>query len=334
MLTFAHWVSTPENRSALVAVQRTADCVCSPRQRREANVLFLHGPAGTGKTHLVSALADGIIHRRRDLTCILLPARDFAELVQLTQDAQDDDSQESRASWDADLLVVEDVQHLPARAAEALIQVLDDRTARRQQTVLTATTGPGQLTHLPARLTSRLASGLVVGIEPLSRPSRLILVEDKAARRHLALSRDVLAWLAEHAGGSGRQLEGALARVEALARLNGGLPDIAAVADHFAAEAALAQATVERIAERVGSYFQVEPQQMLARGRLRYALLPRQIGMYLARRLTPLSLKQIGAYFGGRDHSTVLHACRKVERALTQDVALSGAVRRLQADLA
>ena len=91
---------------------------------------------------------------------------------------------------------------------------------------------------------------------------------------------------------------------------------------------------MERIAQRVGRYFQVEPRQLQSRARSRNALLPRQVGMYLARQLTELSLQQIGAYFGGRDHSTVLHACRKVEEAMAHDRTLSGAVRQLHADLA
>ena len=331
MLTFARWVSTPENRAALVAAQRVADCVSSRLQRREVNPLFLHGPAGTGKTHLVTALADAVLRQCPDLTCTLLPAAELADGIRNAQDHEPRDVAPERHS---DLLVVEDVQHLPAWAAEALIEVLDHRTGHRQQTVSTATVGPGQLTRLPARLTSRLAAGLVVGLEPLSPASRLALLQDKAARRQLALGPDVLAWLAEHAGGSGRQIEGALARVEALTRLNGRVPDVRTVVGHFAAEASGARPTVERIAERVGTYFQVEARAIVSRRRLRNALLPRQVGMYLARRLTPLSLEQIGTYFGGRDHSTVLHACRKVEAALAGDAALSGAVRRLQAELA
>jgi chromosomal replication initiator protein len=90
---------------------------------------------------------------------------------------------------------------------------------------------------------------------------------------------------------------------------------------------------VERIARRVGDYFRVAPNQLQTRRRSRDALLPRQVSMYLARRLTDLSLQQVGAYFGGRDHSTVLHACRKVEQALGRDVALSGAIRQLLAEL-
>jgi chromosomal replication initiator protein len=111
------------------------------------------------------------------------------------------------------------------------------------------------------------------------------------------------------------------------------LPDVAAVAGHFGPEVEASQLTVEIITQRVSRFFQVPPRELQSRRRCRHALVPRQVGMYLARQLTPLSLEQIGAYFGGRDHSTVLHACRKVEQALTCDVTLSGAVRQLHADL-
>lgn len=318
MQTFARWVSTPENRSARLAVGRVADCVCSGGQRREVNPLFLHGPAGTGKTHLTAALAHEVSRRRPDLVINLLSGNDFGT--------------DQRAE-DGDLLIVEDLQHLPARASEALVQLLDDRLAHRQQTVFTATAGPALLRHLPARLTSRLAAGLVVGLEPLAPPSRLAFLQDRAERRQLAVSRDVLAWLAEHLPGSGRQLEGAIARLETLVRLSGRLPDVAAVAEHFGQDAEAARPTVERIAARVGDYFRVDPRRLQSRRRSHNALLPRQVGMYLARQLTPLSLEQIGAYFGGRDHSTVLHACRKVEQALDRDAGLTGAVRELRAEL-
>src|SRR5262249_23326357 len=118
------------------------------------------------------------------------------------------------------------------------------------------------------------------------------------------------------------------------ARLGGRAPDLETVAAHFRDEADARRPTVERIVQRVGRYFQVEPQQMQSRCRSRQALLPRQGGMYLARRLTKPSPERSGASFGGRAHSTVLHACRKVEQALARDVSLSGAVRQLHADLA
>jgi chromosomal replication initiator protein len=327
MYTFTHWVTAPENRFARAAVRRVAGCITARRRRRALNPLFLHGPAGTGKTHLVNALAAAVTRRCPDLIVCLIPAAD----------CRPDENRQSdewvATARECDLLVVEDVQHLPERSIEALTGLIDDRWARGQQMVFTASLGPGQLNRLPARLTSRFAGGLVVGLEPLAQSSRLSFLQDRARRRRLDVGPDVLAWLAEHVGGSARQLEGAVKRLEALARVQGQVPDLAAVAEAFRDEADAARPSVERIIERVGRYFRVEPGQLCSRRRGRNALLPRQVGMYLARLLTPLSLGQIGAHFGGRDHSTVLHACRKVEQALARDTALSGAVRQLHADL-
>ena len=145
---------------------------------------------------------------------------------------------------------------------------------------------------------------------------------------------EVVAWLARHVAGSARQLEGALTRLEQLAAGLGRPVRVEDLAEHFGEEAEARVPTMERIVQRVGRYFRVEPRQLCSTRRSRAVLLPRQVSMYLARQLTGLSLEQIGAYFGGRDHSTVLHACRKVEQALGQDAGLGGAVRQLHADLA
>jgi chromosomal replication initiator protein len=327
MYTFTHWVTTPENRFARAAVQRVANCVASRRRRRAVNPLFLHGPSGTGKTHLVSALVAEVTRRCPDLIVCLLPAADCR------RDAPQQPDDWRTAARECDLLVVEDVQHLPGHAAEALAGVIDDRRARGKQMVFTASQGPAQLARLPARLASRLACGLVAGLEPFAPASRHTFLQDRANRRRLDVGRDVLDWLARHVGGSARQLEGAVTRLEALTRLGGRVPGLTEVAEAFDADAGAARPSVERIIERVGRYFRVEPGQLCSRRRAHNALLPRQVGMYLARMLTPLSLEQIGAHFGGRDHSTVLHACRKVEQALARDTALSGAVRQLHADL-
>ena len=329
MHTFASWIPLPENRTAQLAVERVADCVCGRGPRRAIDPLFLHGPAGAGKSHLVSALLADVTQRSPDLQVALLIAGDFEALL-----FPDGDREEWKAARQADLLVVEDVQHLPARVETAFVHLLDRGLTRGQQIVCTATMGPAQLSHLPARLTSRLGSGLVVGLQPLSPNSRRVFLQDRLSRRGLNVEAEGVAWLAEHLTGSVRQLEGALARLASLAPLHPPPLDADILAEHFDVEASANRPTVERIAQRVGRYFQVEPRQLQARSRTRQALLPRQIGMYLARQLTELSLQQIGAYFGGRDHSTVLHACRKVEKALVHDVRLSGAVRQLHADLA
>src|SRR5262249_39366863 len=231
MYTFTHWVTAPENRFARVAVRRVVGCVAARRRRRTLNPLFLHGPTGTGKTHLVNALAATVTRRSPALIVCLIPAADCRP----PENGQPDEW--LAAARECDLLVIEDVQHLPPRAVEALVGIIDDRRARGRQMVFTAAQGPGQLTRLPERLTSRLACGLVVGLEPPAPASRLTFLQDRAGRRRLDVGPDVLAWIAEHVSGSARQLEGALKRVQALAEVQGRVPDLAAVAEAFRTEA-------------------------------------------------------------------------------------------------
>lgn len=327
-LTFARFVALPENRAALLAAQQAAASVGVCRSREVVSPLFLHGPTGAGKTHLAAALVEEALRQAPDLIVTVLAARDLATWAAGEAEA----AAEVEAARRCDLLVLEDLQHLPARAAEVLVQLLDALAAREALVVATATRGPGHLDHLPTRLTSRLAAGLVVGLEAPAPASRLALLRDRTQRRHLAVPPAVLAWLAEHLAG-GRQLDGALCQLETLARQRKAPLDVETVARHFHDQAEAQRPTVERIAARVSDRFQVDPRQLRSRQRHRSVLLPRQVGMYLARRLTGLSLEQIGAYFGGRDHSTVLHACRKVEETLTHDATLSGLVRQLHAEL-
>jgi chromosomal replication initiator protein len=149
----------------------------------------------------------------------------------------------------------------------------------------------------------------------------------------LSLADEILNWLAVSLTGA-RQLEGALHRIEALQKLGQRPLTLAELQAHFAAEREASQPTVERIVRRVSDYFRVEPRQLGSVRRSRGLLIARQVSMYLARQLTPLSLQQIGACFGGRDHTTVLHACRKVEHAMQSDTRLAGAVRQMHAELA
>jgi len=331
MSSFAQWFPAPENRAAWLAVRRVVKDVCSTRRQRDCNPLMLHGPAGTGKSHLTSALIADAIKRKPDLTATVLAASDLRVREQANEELTP--LPLLTQARDADVLLVEDMQHMPGPALEAMVQTIDHRLARQRQTIFTANAGPGQLRHLPARLTSRLASGLVVGLVPLSPPTRLNFLHWRSEQRQMSVPAGVLQWLAQNVGGSIRLLDGALTRLEMLARVHGTALNVDTVAEAFTQDADGRRPTVESITQRVGHYFQVEPRQLRTRDRSRNVLWPRQVGMYLARSLTALSLEQIGAYFGGRDHTTVLHACRKVEELLNQNEAASGVVRQLHAEL-
>ncbi|HEY7153575.1 MAG TPA: DnaA/Hda family protein [Gemmataceae bacterium] len=328
MQTFASWIPLTESEAARLAVERVADCVWGRGPRRAINPLFLCGPTGAGKSHLAQALLADVARRAPDLQVSLLAAGDFEALL-----LPDADRETLKAARQADLLVIEDLQHLPARVEETFVHMMDRGLARGQQLVFTAIVGPAQLAHLPARVTSRLSNGLVVGLGVPSPESRRAFLQDRLKRGGLRVEADAIDWLVAHVSGSVRQLEGAVARLASLARLSGRPLTVETLAEQFGVEASANRPSVERIVQRVGRFFHVEPRQLQARSRSRGVLLPRQVGMYLARQLTELSLQQIGAYFGGRDHSTVLHACRKVEQALAHDVRLCGAVRQLHADL-
>jgi chromosomal replication initiator protein len=303
---------------------------------------MLHGPAGSGKTHLVKGLVSSIIQRRPDVVVTSLSASDLGRVEQPVLFESEIDKDQSFEALDegrnSDLLVLEDLQRLNGHAVETLVQVVDCLLARQRFMAFTANVGPQALGYrghrFPARLANRLASGLVIALEPLGSTSRLTLLQTLAQRRQLAVPTEVLRWLAEHLSGGGRQLEGAIVRLETLAKLHHHPLSIAKVAEQFHEQADAGRVTVERIAQRVSGYFRVDPGELQSRRRYRNVMLPRQVGMYLARQLTELSLEQIGTYFGGRDHSTVLHACRRVEEALESDTMLSGAIREIHAGLA
>ena len=338
-LTFTRYLPTPENRSALLAMRDVAARVCTGGSRRAENPLYLHGSVGTGKTHLIAALVDEATRKLPQLVVTLLQAGDVAKAPG-SQETAGETADCFQAAKQSDLFVLEDLQHLSGRRddwtealSEMLVQTFDYLHVRHRQLVFTATVGPRRLVHLPARLVSRLACGLVVEIRPMERASRLALLQDKAQRRQLAVGPEILAWLAEHILGGGRQLEGALLQLEALARMHGRPLDLPTVAHHFQQSIQANRLTVERIAQQVGNYFRVDVRHLQSKRRYQNVLLPRQISMYLARQLTGSSLEEIGSYFGGRDHSTVLHACRKIRDVLGRDAVLSGAVKQLQAEL-
>jgi chromosomal replication initiator protein len=265
----------------------------------------------------------------------MLPAGDFHLAMCIGE--QQGPSEILEQMCGCDLLIFEDLHHMSLRAVDGLVSVLEFRGTRRLPTVVTAQAGPRNLAKgtegFPARLTSRLAAGLVIALEPWQPASRLLFLEEAAQRRQFAVAPVILSWLADNLPGSGRVLDGVMSQLEILARQNHGVLDLAQVKEHFHTQTDAHQPTIEQIAQQVSSYFRLQPEVLTSRSRFRSVMLPRQVSMYLARTLTKLSLDQIGDFFGGRDHTTVLYACRKVQGVMDTDPVLSGAVRQLQSQL-
>lgn len=337
--TFETFATAPGNRAAWVAVRELAERFVLGQTVPETLLVFLHGPTGTGKSHLLAALVDDLGRRVLDQEIVLLTAQEFSARAQVRtlEDEEENAGHDRDFLLSCDLLMIEDLQYLTKSGPESLAGILDHRQVRGLPTVLTALTGPNALGNrsgkYPARLINRLTCGLVIGLQSLPQSSRRSLLDQMVRTQELKVESDALDWLADRLQGGARQLEGALQRLEFLARLKPSPLAKTEVMESFRELAEVNRLTVESIARRVGGFFQVDPRQLSSPKRNTRVLRPRQVTMYLARQLTGLSLHQIGSFFGGRDHSTVLHACRRVEEDLDHDPLLAGAVRQLRAEL-
>ena len=312
------FVALPENRSALDAVK-----ALSTEGKPAFDPLLLHGPPGTGKTHLVSELLKHLGSLERVLTARSVSVGDLVRSEAAFSD---------RDLVACDLLVLEDVQLLPAQKADAFCELLDRRSGRRRATIVTSNIGPAGLHHMPRKLTSRLAAGLVVQLEPLSPASRRVLLERAAKLRKIRLEPDALDWLAEQATGGGVRV--LLGMLETLSHEPRGLRplDRSAVQKLLASQPLATKRDVARIVKQVAAAYGVTQKELLGPSRLRRVMVPRQVAMYLARELSGLSLPRLGAAFG-RDHTTVLHAYRKVKADAIHDATLANMVRQLRNEL-
>ncbi len=323
---WGEFVALPENASALRAIRRLAKALGLIRRPVLPNPLVLHGPSGTGKTLLVQTLVAKLSALPGGVTAQILAAAEIPR-------PKPDSPAELGDLCECDLLAIEDLQHLPVKAAAVLCRVLDDRAVHRRWTVLTSSVGPAGLTKLPRRLTSRLAAGLVVQLEPLTAPARRKLLARAAKLRGVRLTDDALDWLAGRGSGGGiRPQLGKLEKLRLLGRDIVGSLDVDAVRELLAEKEPGATRT-DRIIRRVAAVYEVSAKDLLGKCRQRAVVLPRQVAMYVARAVTKLSLPQIGKAFGGRDHTTVLHACRKIEAAMKADPKLRRTVRELKAEL-
>ena len=330
--TFDSFVVGPSNRFAHAA------CLAVAEAPAEAyNPLFIYGGVGLGKTHLMQAIAQHnrqyYSHRR----VVYVSSETFTnELITALQHKA---MAAFRAKYrSVDILLIDDIQFIAGKEStqEEFFHTFNALFEVNKQIVISSDRPPREIPHLEERLRSRFEWGLAADVQPPDFETRTAIIRKKAADEGLNVPQDVLLYIAQQAQSNIRELEGALTRVVAYARAIGRpiTVELAAEAlkDLLAAQhpQPISIATVQQCVAR---YFGLRPADLIGKTRSRNVAFPRQIAMYLARILTDASLPAIGEEFGGRDHTTVLHACEKIKAQLATDPSLAATLKELQAQI-
>lgn len=319
----ARFIALPENRAALQAVEQLAAAVL---RADDSPLLFLHGPPGSGKSHLVGGLVERVSRVSSRKTALAVAAAEFGRTL---LQAPIERREITREANSADLFIVEDVQHLPPAAGEELAGILDRRQVRRKPNVVTSVRSPADLVS-SARLAGRLAGGLVVGIRPLAESSRRELAAAWCQEKRLRVTDDVIVWLARDPGGA-RPILGDITRLEQLAKVRRPPLTLAVVTGEIPVSE-LTDSPMGRVMDAVAAKYRVSKRAILGPSRVRNVARARQIAMYLGRQLG-LSLVEIARALGGRDHTTVMHGCERIETELAESAQLAQELRDLVASL-
>ncbi len=279
------------------------------------NPLFIYGGVGLGKTHMVHAIGNAVFQANPDAIIRYVHVEDYyADVVRAYQQKSFDAFKRYYRSLD--LLIIDDIQFFnnKNRTQEEFFHAFNALTEARKQIVITCDTYPKDIQGLEDRLISRFDWGLTVQIEPPELEMRVAILKKKAEALEVELNDDVAFLIAKNLRSNVRELEGALNKVVAYARFHGrpiGL-EVAKEALKDLLNAHNRQLSIEHIQKTVADYYKIKVADMHSKKRTRVIARPRQVAMWLAKDLTPMSLPAIGDAFGGRDHTTVLHACRTI----------------------
>lgn len=301
------------------------------------NPLCIHSQSGLGKSHLLNAIASHIRNTRPDRKVLYLTAERFMYQFKAALNAKDTLSFKDHFQG-TDVLLIDDFQFLQGKSMQQeFCHTFNSLVDSKRQVVIAADLPPSQLDNIDARMRSRLAGGLVVDIEPPELELRREILRTRiadASRRDpsVIIDDEIVEFIANRIRGGGRELEGALTRVIATQQLtkSPATIEMATMAIRDLVNPASGQRVkIDDILRIIGKHFNVPKADLLSPRRARSIVRPRQIGMYLAKTLTTRSLPEIGRRFGGRDHSTVLHAVRKIETLMRQDDKLAREVQLL-----
>lgn len=315
--TFENFVVGKPNEFAYAASRRVAEA-----DRVPFNPLFLYGGVGLGKTHLMHAVAWHIRRTSPERTVIYMSAEKFMyRFIRALREKTTVDFKEQFRS--VDVLMIDDVQFIAGKDStqEEFFHTFNSLVDQGRQIVISADKSPSELDGMEERLISRLNCGLVADIHATNYELRLGILQAKSEQLRTTIPQKVLEFLAHKITSNVRELEGSLNRVVAHSQLVGRDITLEATQEvlHDLLRANDRRVTIEEIQKRVAQHFNIRVADMYSARRARSVARPRQVAMYLAKQLTSRSLPEIGRKFGGRDHTTVMHAVRKVEELRDQD---------------
>jgi len=309
--TFERFVEGKSNQLALAAAQQVAE-----HPGASYNPLFLYGGVGLGKTHLMHAVGNAMRRQNPDAKIVYLHSERFvADMVKALQLNAINDFKRFYRSVDA--LLIDDIQFFANkdRSQEEFFHTFNALLEGGQQMILTCDRYPKEMEGVEERLKSRFGWGLTVAVEPPDLETRVAILMKKAEQSHIALAPDAAFFIAQRIRSNVRELEGALKRVIASANFTGRPFDIELIKDSLKDLLALQdkQVSLDNIKRKAAEYYKIKVADLMSKRRNRSVARPRQVAMALAKELTQHSLPEIGDAFGGRDHTTVLHACRKIK---------------------
>jgi chromosomal replication initiator protein len=321
LFTFDTFVTGKANQLARAAALQVAEHLGTAY-----NPLFVYGGVGLGKTHLIQAIGNAVLERQPDANIRYSHAEQYvSDVVRAYQHKAFDGFKKYYHSLD--LLLIDDIQFFSRknRTQEEFFYLFNALTEAHRQVIITCDTYPKEISGMEDRLVSRFGWGLTVAIEPPELEMRVAILLKKGEMERMNLPEDVAFFIANHIQSNVRELEGALKRILAYARFTNAPITVElareALKDLLAVQTR--QISLENIQKCVADYYKIKVSEMYSKKRSRTVARPRQVAMALAKELTSMSLPDIGDAFGGRDHTTVLHACRKIAELRTTNTDIS-----------
>ena len=329
--TFENFVIGASNQFAHAACMAVAN-----QPGDNYNPLFIYGGVGLGKTHLVNAIGHHAGSQRPGLKVVYLSSESFMNelIASLRRDKMDEFKRKFR---NVDILILDDVQFIAGkeRTQEEFFHTFNSLYESHKQIVITSDKFPKEIPGIEDRLRNRFEWGLIADIQPPDMETRVAILQKKAEVESVQLPHDVAIFLASNIDSNVRELEGSLTRLGAFASLTKATINVDLAKDVLrnTLNGAKREITVENIQKTICDYFNIKLGDLKAKRRTQNIALPRQVAMYLCRKHTETSFPGIGDKFGGRDHSTVIHASRTIERKIKEDPNMQSTIEKLERNL-